>query len=317
MWGKIIGIILIIFIIGGFVVPVGPIGQTADSSIAVTYGETTYANQDYKDIVNQYFKDNGYNNLDNANKTIITANDVNAISQDISHKTYNSNQILSSALVDLNSNNDIKVDVDKSKITTVTESMYKTALNSSGITKGHVIVTSPTTATGESALAGILKSYEVATGKEIPNDVKEAANNEIYTQSEVVNNTNISADDVANVVSQAKEEAAKQNTTDTQTIINIVNNIASNNNINITSTDASNLADSISQSQSVQDKANQYQNQVTDYVNSEGAQTLFSQIWNMIQSMVKWKYWKYNKYFQLILFFIIYSHKTIPFRTRI
>ena len=264
MWGKIIGIILIIFIIGGFVVPVGPIGQTADSSIAVTYGETTYANQDYKDIVNQYFKDNGYNNLDNANKTIITANDVNAISQDISHKTYNSNQIL----------------------TTVTESMYKTALNSSGITKGHVIVTSPTTATGESALAGILKSYEVATGKEIPNDVKEAANNEIYTQSEVVNNTNISADDVANVVSQAKEEAAKQNTTDTQTIINIVNNIASNNNINITSTDASNLADSISQSQSVQDKANQYQNQVTDYVNSEGAQTLFSQIWNMIQSML-------------------------------
>ena len=124
------------------------------------------------------------------------------------------------------------------------------------------------------------------TGKEIPNDVKEAANNEIYTQSEVVNNTNISADDVANVVSQAKEEAAKQNTTDTQTIINIVNNIASNNNINITSTDASNLADSISQSQSVQDKANQYQNQVTDYVNSEGAQTLFSQIWNMIQSML-------------------------------
>ena len=83
-----------------------------------------------------------------------------------------------------------------------------------------------------------------------------------------------------------KEEAAKQNTTDTQTIINIVNNIASNNNINITSTDASNLADSISQSQSVQDKANQYQNQVTDYVNSEGAQTLFSQIWNMIQSML-------------------------------
>ena len=91
---------------------------------------------------------------------------------------------------------------------------------------------------------------------------------------------------MANVVSQAKEEAAKQNTTDTQTIINIVNNIASNNNINITSTDASNLADSISQSQSVQDKANQYQNQVTDYVNSEGAQTLFSQIWNMIQSML-------------------------------
>lgn len=286
MWGKIAGILILIFIIGGFTIPIGSITQTADSSVAVTYGETTYNNQNYKEIVDQYFQDNGYKNIDNANKTIITASDVNAISQDISQKTYNSNQIFSSALVDLNSNDDIKVDVDKSKITTVTEKMYKTALNSSGITKGHVLVTSPTTATGESALAGILKSYEVATGKEIPTDVKEAANNEIYTQSEVVNNTNASADDVANVVSQAKEEVAKQNTTDPQTIITIVNNIASNNNINITNNDASNLADSISQSQSVQNQANQYQEQVTNYVNSEGAQTLFAQIWNMIQSMI-------------------------------
>ena len=91
---------------------------------------------------------------------------------------------------------------------------------------------------------------------------------------------------MANVVSQAKEEVAKQNTTDPQTIITIVNNIASNNNINITNNDASNLADSISQSQSVQNQANQYQEQVTNYVNSEGAQTLFAQIWNMIQSMI-------------------------------
>ncbi len=92
--------------------------------------------------------------MSSANVKVITASDVNKISSDISHNTYNSNQILSCALVDLNGYNQIKVDVDTSKINTITPSMYQSALESAGITKGHVIITSPVSATGESALAG-------------------------------------------------------------------------------------------------------------------------------------------------------------------
>lgn len=290
MWGKIAGVIILVIIAVGLFVPVGSITQTTDSdnatSVAVTYGETTYNNQNYKNTVDEYFRNNGNIDLNNTNQTIITADDVNQISSGISNRTYNENQILSCAMVDLNSNDDIQVDVDKSKITTVTESMYKSALNSSGITKGHVIVTSPTTATGESALAGVMKAYESATGKQIPDDLKDAANKEIYTESAVVNNSNVSADDVANLVSQVKEEASQQNTTDNQTIVNIVNNVASNNNINISDNDVNIIADSVSESQSVQDQASDYQSQVSDYINNDQAQTLFAQIWNAIQSMI-------------------------------
>ena len=291
MWGKIVGVIILIIIAVGLFVPVGSITNTVSndnntSDVAVTYGETTYNNGNYKNTVDQYFQDNGNLDLNHVKQTVITANDVNKISGDISHKTYNSNQVLSCAMVDLNTNDDIQVDVDKSKITTVTESMYKSALNSSGITKGHVIVTSPTTATGESALAGVMKSYETATGKEIPSDLKDAANNEIYTESQVVNNTNASADDVANLVSQAKEQASQQNTTDNQTITNIVNNVASNNNINLSNNDVNLIVQSVSQSQSVKDQATDYQSQISDYVNNNGSQSLFQQLWEMLQTLI-------------------------------
>ena len=72
--------------------------------------------------------------------------------------------------------------------------MYISALKSSGITAGHVYVTSPVEATGESALAGIMNSYEEVTDVKIPDTVKEAANNEIYTQAEIVKNSNVDAE---------------------------------------------------------------------------------------------------------------------------
>lgn len=286
MNGKIIGIIILIIIAGGLFIPIGSSGNNGgNSSVAITYGETTYNNNNYKNMVDKYFENNGNVNLNNAQETVITASDVNKISSDISKTTYNSNQIFSCAMVDLSSDRNIDIDVDSS-ITTVSPSMYKSALESAGITKGHVIVTSPVTATGESALAGVMKGYETATGKSIPKEVKDAANNELYTQSEVVNNSNVSADDVANLMKEAKEEVAKENTTDTKTIINIVNNIASNNNIQISGNDINNIANSIQQTQSVQDQANQYQSQVSNYINSEGAQNIFNMLWRNIQSFL-------------------------------
>ncbi|MBE6487540.1 MAG: DUF1002 domain-containing protein [Methanosphaera stadtmanae] len=286
MKGKIIGIIILIIIAGGLFIPIGSSSNSGtDSSVAVTYGETTYNNNNYKSMVDQYFENNGNINLNKAKETVITASDVNKISSDISQRTYNSNQIFSCAMVDLSSKNNLDIDVDSS-ITTVTPSMYKSALESAGITKGHVIVTSPVTATGESALAGVMKGYETATGQVIPEKVKDAANNEIYTQSEVVNNSNVSADDVAKVMQEAKEEVAKANTTDSQTIINIVNNIASNNNIQISNNDINNIANSIQETQSVQDQASQYKEQLSNFVNSGKAQNIFDQIMNTIQSFL-------------------------------
>lgn len=243
-----------------------PAGFSTDSNVVITYGETTYANSEYKSFVDNFFVDQSNVDVNNVGVKTITADQVNQISGGITGKYYNSNQILSSALVDLNDNADLKVSVDKSKITTVTGDMYISALKSAGITKGHVYVTSPVQATGESALAGIMNSYEEVTDVEIPDSVKEAVSDEIYTEAEIVDNSNVSAEDLAQLVDEVKEQVSSDNITDHETIVNIINNYVENNNINITYNDIENLADTIEQVQNVQGDVNYYQNQLDDFL---------------------------------------------------
>ena len=259
-----ITIAILALIVVAMLIPVGFSGEV--NSVVVTYGEATHANSNYKATVDNFFTNQAHVDLNSAESKIISASDVNKISTGISGKTYSSNQILSSALLDLNDNDNLEVSVDKSKITTITGDMYISALKSAGITKGHVYVTSPVTATGESALAGIMNSYETATNVEIPESVKEAATDEIQTQAEIVDNSGVDADKLSKLVNDVKQEVSKDNVTDHNTIVNIINNYVQTNNINITNTDIENLAYSIEQVQNVQGDVNYYKGQVSDFM---------------------------------------------------
>ena len=272
--------IILAIILVGMLIPVG--FSTSDTQVVITYGETTHHNANYKNTVDDFFVKQTGVDLYTIDSKIITAEEVNKISSTITGKTYGSNQIYSSALVDLNDNDNLEVSVDKSKITTITGDMYLSALKSAGITAGHVYVTSPVSATGESALAGIKNSYEAATDVEIPDTVKEAANNEIYTQAEIVKNSDVDADELSKLVDDVKDEVAEKNVTDHPTIVNIINNYTTINNINITNSDIENLASSIEQIQNVQGDINSYQSEVSNVFNNTTNQTqgLFDGLFN-------------------------------------
>ncbi len=263
---KITIAILALIVIGMLI----PVGFSADSNVVITYGETTYANSNYKSVVDSFFKSQSNLDLNNVGSKIITADQVNQISSSITGKSYDSSQILSSALVNLNDNEKLQVSVDKSKITTITGDMYISALKSAGITKGHVYVTSPVEATGESALAGIMNSYEEVTDVKIPEKVKEAANDEIYTQAKIVNNSDVNADDLSKLVNDVKDQVSRDNVTDHNRIVNVINNHVQNNNINITNSDIENLANSIEQVQNVQGDVNIYKEKVSGIFNETG-----------------------------------------------
>ena len=253
-----------------------PTGFAADSNLVITYGETTYANNDYKSVVDAFFVNQANVDLNNVNSKVITADQVNQVSSGITGKSYSSNQILSSAFLDLKDNDNLEVSVDKSKITTITGNMYISALKSAGITSGHVYVTSPVSATGESALAGIMNSYEEVTDVKIPETVKEAANDEIYTQAEIVENSGVDADKLSKLVDDVKQEVSNGNVTDHGTIVNIINKYVQNNNINITNVDIENLANTIQQVQNVQGDVNHYKDQVGEFLNNGNSTGSFS-----------------------------------------
>ena len=258
-----IGIIILALVLMGMVLPQG---FATDSNLVITYGETTNANSNYKSAVDSFFVTQANVDLNNVGSKVITANQVNQVSSGITGKSYSSDQIFSSALLDLNDNDNLEVSVDKSKITTITGDMYISALKSAGITKGHVYVTSPVEATGESALAGIMNSYEEVTDVEIPESVKEAANDEIYTQAGIVENSGVDANDLSQLVDDVKQEVSGDNVTDHDTIVNIINNYVQNNNINITNSDIENLANTIEQVQNVQGDADYYKGQLDEFI---------------------------------------------------
>lgn len=284
MQKSMIGMIILSIILVGMVIPAG--FSTNDNQVVITYGETTHHNADYKNIVDDFFVQQAHVDMHNIKSKIITADQVNKISTSITGKTYGSDQIFSSALVDLNENDNLEVSVDKSKITTITGDMYISALKSAGITAGHVYVTSPVTATGESALAGIMNSYEEITNVEIPEPVKEAANNEIYTQAEIVENSNVSADELSDLVDDVKETVKEENVTDHQTIVNIINNYTVVNNINITNSDVENLATSIEQIQNVQGDINNYTSEVSGMFNNTTVDT--NSVKGLFDGLFKW-----------------------------
>ena len=116
-----------------------------------------------------------------------------------------------------------------------------------------------------------MNSYEEVTDVKIPERVKEAANDEIYTQAKVVNNSNVSADDLSKLVNDVKGQVSNNNVTDHNTIVNIINNYVQNNNINITNSDIENLANSIEQVQNVQGDVNIYKNKVSGIFNQTGS----------------------------------------------
>lgn len=281
-----ITIAILALIVVGLMIPT--VFSSDANSVVITYGETTNANPSYKATVNQFFEEQSGISVNDATVKIITASDVNAISGSISQKTYNSNEIFSCALVDLNNNGAINVKVDSTKITTITPQMYASALKSAGITQGNIYVTSPVTATGESALAGIMNSYEVATDTEIPEPVKEAANDEISTQAQILENneSNVTAEELTELVDYVKQKVIDANITDHDEIVNIIYNYTVTYNINLTQEDIENLAISIEKVHSVQDQAEDYNNQVIEYSGTVSDNELFSDIiWKEISSI--------------------------------
>ena len=253
-----------------------PTGFATDSNLVITYGESTYANNGYKSVVDAFVVNQANVDLNNVDSKVITADQVNQVSSGITGKSYSSDQIFSSAYLDLNDNDNLEVSVDKSKITTITGNMYISALKSAGITSGHVYVTSPMEATGESALAGIMNAYEEATNVEIPENVKEAANDEIYTQADIVENSGVDAEKLSQLVDDVKQEVSKDNVTDHNTIVNIINNHVQTNNINITNSDIENLANTIEQVQNVQGDVNYYKDKVSGLFNGTNSTGGFS-----------------------------------------
>jgi len=192
-------------------------------------------------------------------------------------------------MVDLSYNKGINVSVDTSKITVVTPKMYENALKSTGISNGYVVVSSPVSASGEAALAGVLRSYEIAVGTPIPDQAKKAATQELYTETQIANQTGQNPDQISNLFSNVTDQIQAQNITDTNQILVIVNNVAATMNINLTQDQAQQIANSLADSQNAQASLTDFKKQLQN-VSNQASQSggILDQIMSFVQGIINY-----------------------------
>ena len=124
------------------------------------------------------------------------------------------------------------IDVQTHNITWVTREMYANALVTAGVENAKVIAAAPFKVSGTGALTGIMKAFEVVSGKELDEEAKEAANEELVTTGEL--GEVIGKEEAAALIKEIKEKIAELKVKDEGDIRKIVIEISANLNINLT-----------------------------------------------------------------------------------
>ena len=89
----------------------------------------------------------------------------------------------------------------------VTEEMYINALATAGVKDAEIYVTAPFSVSGTAGLTGIIKAYEITADETIPEEVKQAANEEMVTTAKL--SDDIGTDEASALITKIKEEMSK------------------------------------------------------------------------------------------------------------
>ncbi|MFJ7975238.1 DUF1002 domain-containing protein [Peribacillus sp. NPDC096379] len=96
--------------------------------------------------------------------------------------------------------------VESKNINWVTEEMYANALATAGVKDATIHVTAPIPVSGTAALTGVIKAYELSSDKAIPEEIKQAANEEMVKTAQL--GDQVGTDEAAALMTKIKEKMA-------------------------------------------------------------------------------------------------------------
>ncbi|MED2737341.1 DUF1002 domain-containing protein [Bacillus toyonensis] len=96
--------------------------------------------------------------------------------------------------------------VETDHINYITNDMYLNALSTAGVKDAKVYITAPFDVSGTGALTGIIKAYEVSSGKKIDEEQKQIANEEMVTTAKLAENKEVGQEKAADFMNQIKKD---------------------------------------------------------------------------------------------------------------
>lgn len=269
--GKII-ILLIAFL---FIMPLQSLADAAVGDTIITLGESLSQEQQ-KNILNEM------NAPENAKIITVTNKEEhrylgNYIAESIiGPKTYSCSSITVAK-------KNTGLEVETHNINWVTDEMYINALITAGVKDAKIYVTAPFEVSGTGALTGLIKAYEISADKTIPEDIKQAANEEMVKTAEL--GEDIGMDNASALIAKVKEEMAKNPPKTEADIRKMIQKAANDLGITLTDEQLQNLIDLFNKLKNINIDWNQVSNQlnaakdkISKYLESEEGQGFLESI---------------------------------------
>lgn len=167
------------------------------------------------------------------------------------------------------------LNVETHNISGITDEMYLNALMTAGVKDAKVYVTAPFEVSGTAALTGLIKAYEVSSDEAISEDVKQVANQELVTTSEL--GDKIGNENAAALIAKIKEEFAKNGVPDNKADIEKqVDDAASDLNVTLTDSQKNQLVSLFNKMKNadidwgqVSDQLDKAKDKITKFIESE------------------------------------------------
>jgi len=183
------------------------------------------------------------------------------------------------------------ITVKTKNITWVTDEMYINALITAGVKDANIYITAPIPVSGTAALAGIIKAYEVSTDTKIPEDVKQAANEEMVETANL--GDDIGTENATALMAKIKEKVAETKPETDQELKSIIDDAAKDLNISLTEQQTNSLIEFFNKLKEldidwnqVGDQLQNAKDKLTNYLESEEGQGFLDKVKEFFVSLI-------------------------------
>lgn len=201
-----------------------PLVVRADSSKVVTLGANLTDSQ--KNSMYEYFGTSS----DKAEVIEVTNADERKYLEGVAPDEQIGTRTYSCSYVEPTTSGGIQVKV--SNLTYVTSSMISSTLLTSGVKNCNVVAASPIEVSGTGALTGIMMAYEKASGKELSEDQKATATEELVTTGDLAKD--LGQDTASDLINDVKESVIEDKLTDPSDIQDAISDAADKQGITLT-----------------------------------------------------------------------------------
>ncbi|CAM3798629.1 DUF1002 domain-containing protein [Alkalicoccus chagannorensis] len=183
------------------------------------------------------------------------------------------------------------VNVETNRITWVSEGMYANALITAGVEDADVYVTAPFDVSGTGALTGLIKAYESSSDEDIPEEQKQAANEELVRTAELADEYGV--EDATELMTRIKEGIAEEDIESESDLRDLIRRLAEEIGIDLTQDEEDSLVSLFERIRGLNIDWDQVRTQldsvrgnISDFVQSDEGQSIIEAITDFFNSLI-------------------------------